>query len=143
MNVAVTKQSPEGRRVGRSIGAIIGGSAVAILLTVATDVGLQYAGLLPAPGQPASDRMLLLATAYRTLWGVIGGYVVARLAPYRPLQHALAGGALGLAVSIIGAVATWNSGLGPHWYSLALLALAMPQAWAGGTLRVLQQGRSA
>jgi hypothetical protein len=70
--------------------------------------------------------MLLLATAYRTLYGVIAGYVVARLAPHRPMRHALIGGAVGLAVCIIGAAVTWNRGLGPHWYSLALIALAMP-----------------
>jgi hypothetical protein len=38
----------------------------------------------------------------------------------------------------VGSVATWNRGLGPHWYPLALIALAMPCAWAGGRLRVTQ-----
>lgn len=142
MNSAVMDRPLRGSQVGRSIGAIVAGAAVAIVLTVATDIGLQVAGLLPALGKPASDRMLLLATAYRTLYGVIAGYVVARLAPHRPMRHALIGGAVGLAVSIIGAAATWNRGLGPHWYPLALIALAMPQAWAGGKLRVVQRGRT-
>ena len=142
INSAVMDRPLRGRQVGRSIGAIVAGAAVAIVLTVATDIGLHVAGLLPALGQPAPDGMLLLATAYRTLYGVIAGYVVARLAPHRPMRHALIGGAVGLAVSIIGAAATWNRGLGPHWYPLALIALAMPQAWAGGKLRVVQRGRS-
>jgi len=86
--------------------------------------------------------MLLLAAAYRTLYGVLAGYVVARLAPYRPMLHALISGAMGLAVSILGAAATWNRGLGPHWYPLALIVLAMPQAWAGGRLRIVQQGQA-
>ena len=58
-----------------------------------------------------------------------------------PLLHALIGGAAGFVVSIIGAVATWNRGFGPHWYPLALIVLAIPQAWAGGRLRVVHQGR--
>jgi hypothetical protein len=29
---------------------------------------------------------------------------------------------------------------GPHWYPLALVALAMPQSWLGGKLRVMQLG---
>jgi hypothetical protein len=58
------------------------------------------------------------------------------------MRHALIGGALGLAVSIIGAAATWNRGFGPHWYPLSLIVLAMPQAWVGGKLRVIEQGRS-
>ena len=103
---------------------------------------MQAAGLLSAVGAPGSDGMLLLATAYRTLYGVIAAYVTARLARNHPMRYALIGGAAGLIVSIIGAAATWNSGLGPHWYPLALIALAMPQAWAGGRLRVVQQGGS-
>ena len=56
------------------------------------------------------------------------------------MQHALVGGVVGLAVSTVGAVVTWNRGLafGPHWYPLALIVLAMPQAWVGGKLRLMQ-----
>jgi hypothetical protein len=56
------------------------------------------------------------------------------------MQHALVGGLVGLAVSIVGAALTWNKGpaFGPHWYPLALIVLAMPQAWTGGQLRVMQ-----
>ncbi len=133
----VTNHSFRGRRVGRSIGAIMAGAAVAVIPTLVTDAGLQVAGLLPS----VSNRTLLLSTAYRTLYGVIGGYVVARLAPRRPMLHALTGGAIGLAVSIIGAAATWDRGLGPHWYPLALIALAMPQAWAGGELLAIGRGQ--
>src|SRR6266576_374616 len=72
--------------------------------------------------------------------GVAASYDIARLAPDRPMQHALVGGVVGLAVSIIGAAVTWNKGpaFGPHWYPLALVVLAMPQSWAGGKLRLMQ-----
>lgn len=142
MKRAIVHQPLRGGRLGRSIGAIVAGAAVAIVLTVATDFGMQVAGLLSFAGEPASDRMLLLATAYRSLYGVIAGYVVARLAPHHPMRHVLIGGAAGLIVSIIGAAATWNRGLGPHWYPVALIALAIPQAWAGGKLHVVQRGGS-
>jgi hypothetical protein len=70
----------------------------------------------------------------------LGSYIIARLSPDRPMEHALVGGVIGLAVSIVGAAVTWNKGpaFGPHWYPLALVVLAMPQAWAGGKLRVMQ-----
>ncbi len=29
---------------------------------------------------------------------------------------------------------------GPHWHPLALIVLAMPMAWAGGKLRLMQLG---
>jgi hypothetical protein len=56
------------------------------------------------------------------------------------MLHALVLGALGLAVSTLGAVVTWNKGpaFGPHWYPLALVVLAMPQAWVGGKLYEMQ-----
>ena len=37
------------------------------------------------------DRALLLATTYRTVYGVAASYIVARLAPDRPMGHALGG----------------------------------------------------
>ncbi len=126
------------RRLGRSVFALIVGSLVAIILSIGTDLGLHLLGMLPALGQPTSDPLLLLATAYRTLYGVFSSYVVARLAPDKPMQHALLGGVIGLVVNVGGAAATWNSGLGPHWYPLTLIALAMPAAWTGGKLRLMQ-----
>jgi hypothetical protein len=139
--VRTNVDQPAKRRIGRSIGALAAGFAVGIGLSIGTDIGLHAAGLFPALGEPMSDPMLLLATTYRTLYGVVAAYVIARLAPDRPMQHALIGGIVGLAVCIIGAVTTWNRGLGPHWYPLALIALAVPPAWVGGKLRVMQEER--
>jgi hypothetical protein len=130
------------RRLGRSVGAVLAGIVVGVILTIGTDVVLHAIGVFPAWGQSLAgfDGALLIATVYRTVYGVVASYITARLAPDRPMAHALAGGVVGLAVSILGAVLTWNKGpaFGPHWYPLALVVLAMPQAWAGGTLRVMQ-----
>jgi hypothetical protein len=56
------------------------------------------------------------------------------------MQHALLGGVIGLVLSTVGATVTWNKGpaFGPHWYPLALIVLAIPQAWLGGKLRLTQ-----
>jgi hypothetical protein len=88
-----------------------------------------------------SGQLLLFATVYRTIYGIIGAYIVARLAPFRPLEHALIGGAIGTVLSITGAAATWNRGLGPHWYPVAFIFVALPSAWVGGRLRLTQLGR--
>jgi hypothetical protein len=90
--------------------------------------------------QPMSDAFSILATTYRTVYGVAGSCIAARFAPNRPMLHALVLGAIGLAVSILGLVVTWNKvpSLGPHWYPLALVALTMPQSWLGGELCVMQ-----
>jgi hypothetical protein len=133
------------RSIGRSIGAVFTGVVAGIVLTIGTDIALHAVGVFPPWGQSmvGFDGALLLATAYRTVYGVVASYLMARLAPDRPMLHALVGGAIGLVVSIVGAAVTWNKGpaFGPHWYPLALIVLAMPQAWAGGKLRVMQLGR--
>lgn len=124
------------RRLGRSIGAVLGGLLVGVILSLGTDLLLHATGVFPPWGQPMSDALFLLATAYRVVYNIVGSYVAARLAPDRPMAHALALGVVGLGVSIAGAVATWNRGpaFGPKWYPLAIIAIAMPCAWAGGRL---------
>jgi hypothetical protein len=130
------------RRIGRSIVAVLVGMIVGIVATIGTDIVLHQIGVFPPWGASmvGYDGALGLAVFYRTIYGVATCYLIARLAPDRPMQHALVAGFLGLVVSIVGAAVTWNKGtaFGPHWYPLALIALTMPQAWAGGKLRVMQ-----
>lgn len=130
-------ETQQPRRLGRSILALLAGFAVVVLLSVGTDVALRAAGVFPPLTQVVDDKLLLLATVYRTIYGVLGSYVTARLAPYRPMLHAMVGGAIGFVLGVVGAAVTWNQGpaFGPHWYPLALIAVALPQSWLGGKLR--------
>jgi len=128
------------RRIGRSIGAVIGGILAGVIPTIIADIVLHAVRVFPPLGQPTSDGPLMLATAYRIVFSLMGSYVIARLAPYRPMQHAFVGGFVGVIVSTIGAVATWNRGLGPHWYPVALIVTALPCAWLGGKLYLMRMG---
>jgi hypothetical protein len=128
------------RRLGRSLIALLAGMLAGIVLSIGTDLVLHAVGLFPPLGEPVSSGLLALATVYRSVYGVIGSYIAARLAPDQPMTHALALGVIGFVVSIVGAVVTWNKGpaFGPHWYPIALILLAIPTAWLGGKLRVMQ-----
>jgi hypothetical protein len=128
------------RRIGRSIGALFAGFLVVVTLSIGADIALRAMGIFPRLGEAMSDRFFLLATVYRTVFGIVGSYITARLAPDRPMQHALLGGVVGLVLSTVGAVATWSRGseFGPHWYPLALVVLALPTAWMGGKLFLTQ-----
>ncbi len=123
-------------RTLRSVGAVVAGALVGIILSISTDALLHLVGVFPPLGQPADDGPLALATAYRTIYGVAGAFITARLAPHRPMLHAMVLGTLGLIASAAGAAATWNKGpaFGPHWYPVALIVLAIPTAWAGAKL---------
>jgi hypothetical protein len=122
------------RRLGRSIGAVLAGLVAIFVLHLGTDAIMHAAGVFPPWGQPMSDGLFGLATAYRIAWSIVGCYLTARLAPNHPLRHALILGALGVLLSTAGAAAAWNSGLGPHWYPLALIAISLPCGWVGGRL---------
>jgi hypothetical protein len=140
MTIPTTNTSARPRRLGRSVAAVVAGLLTIVILSTATDMVLHATGVYPPAGQPMDDALFLLATAYRIVYGVAGCYIAARLAPDRPMQHALVLGVVGVVVSIAGAVATWNRGpaFGPKWYPLAVIAIALPCAWAGGRLRVMQ-----
>ena len=43
-------------------------------------------GIYPPMGEIMSDRLFVLSTAYRIVYGIIGCCVTARLAPDRPMQ---------------------------------------------------------
>src|SRR5437762_14325966 len=106
------------RRIGRSIIAVLVGMVVGIAITLSTDEILHIARVFPPWGASmvGFDGALLLATAYRTDYGTSASYITGRLAPDRPLPHALVGGCLRFVVSLARAVPTWNKGpaVGPH-----------------------------
>jgi hypothetical protein len=130
------------RRIGRSTVAVLVGMIVGIVATIGTDIVLHEIGVFPPWGASmvGYDGALGLATVYRTIYGIVASYVIARLALDWPMQHALVGGFIGLVVSIVCAAVTWNKGpaFGPHWYPIVLIVLAMPQVWAGGKLYEMQ-----
>jgi hypothetical protein len=109
-----------------------------VVLSIGTDVVLHQLGIFPPLGQRMADRLFMWATVYRTIYGIIGSYTTARLAPYRPMWHALMGAIIGMIIGTAGAVATWNKDLGPHWYPIALVVTGIPCAWIGGRIREMQ-----
>jgi len=121
------------RRIGRRILAVFAGLLANALPATAIDAALHASGVYPPAGARMSDALFLLALSYRLVLGVAGSYLTARLAPDRPMHHALALGVVGVLLGTAGTVAFWNAG--PAWYPLALVALTMPCAWLGGRLR--------
>lgn len=126
------------KSMGRSIWAVVAGFLVVVVLSLGTDALLHAAGIYPALGKRMSDSLFVVATVYRTVFGILGSYVTARFAPHSPMKHTMIGAAIGVVVATFGAVATWNKDLGPHWYPVALILTAFPTAWIGAKLRQAQ-----
>jgi len=133
--MSTTEGAPP-RRLLRSTGAVLAGPVAVFVLSLGTDQVLHSLQVYPPWGQPLYDTgLLLLALAYRIVYGIVGGYVVARLAPRNPMRHALVMGIVGLVLSTAGVIAATRMDLGPMWYPVVLLLTALPCAWLGGLLR--------
>lgn len=124
------------RRLGRGILSVAAGFAVIVVLSYGADYGLDALGVFDAEASLSGYGSGLVAVilAYRIAFSVVGAYVTARLAPRRPMTHALALGGFGLVISTAGAVVGSLLDLGPAWYLWGLVVLALPAAWLGGRL---------
>lgn len=126
------------RRLGQSVWAVLAGFLAVVLLSLGTDTVLHLLKIFPPLGQRMHDGLFVWATIYRTVYGILGSYLTARLAPNRPMWHAMVGALIGMTLGTIGAAATWSKDLGPHWYPLALIATGIPCAWIGARIRLAQ-----
>jgi MFS family permease len=124
----------------KSVWALVAGALFVIVGTTIIDIALHLVGYYPPIGLPMDDRQSLVATAYRVVISIAGAWITARLAPAKPMKHVMILGVLGTIIGIVGVVATWNRGLGPHWYPVALAVLAIPQSWVGGRLYQARSG---
>jgi hypothetical protein len=126
------QQTRAPRSTPRSIGAVTAGLLAIVVLSTAADAVLHATGVYPPFPERMADAGFLLATAYRIVFGIAGCWLTARLAPHAPMRHALVLGGIGTLLSIAGATAMWA--YGPAWYSLAVIAISLPCAWAGAKL---------
>lgn len=114
----------------KSIGAVLTGFIFIVITHTGTDAILENAGVLPKGNLFVGTGLILLVLGYRTVFSFIGCYLTARLAPRHAMKHALILGAIGLVLSLIGAIVAAD--LGPAWYGWTLAATALPIAWLGG-----------
>lgn len=117
----------------KSVWAVVAGILFVIVVTTMIDIVLHVAGVYSTK-EPLTNSLALLATSYRIVIGIAGGSLTAWLAPERPMQHVMILGVVGVVLGLLGLLATWNLGLGPKWYPIALVLLAIPQCWLGGKL---------
>ncbi|HEV7165712.1 MAG TPA: hypothetical protein VGO35_10010 [Gammaproteobacteria bacterium] len=131
-------------KILRSIGAVVAGFVAVVVLALLTDAVLMATHVFPAMEHPElyTDTLYVLITFYTALYSAVGAYLTARLAPSRPITHALVLGVLGLLSSTLGAIAMWSKATGHEWYPVSLVLIAIPTCWLGGWLYVRQRSRA-
>jgi hypothetical protein len=114
----------------RSICAVLAGVVFIIVITTLVDLVLHATRVFPpSPSRSTTpSHCLPRSTVSSCVW------LTARLAPNQPMKHAMILGAVGVVLGFVGVVTTWNLGLGPRWYPIALVLLAIPQCWVGGKI---------
>lgn len=127
----------------RSTVAVVTGFVLIVALAFGADLVLRSAmpDAIDAAGRVESVPVLLLISAYMGLFIAFGCYVTARLAPDRPMRHALILGGLGLASTVAGSVAGW--GTQPDWWHVLSVVTVMLWAWLGGRIREWELARRA
>ncbi len=140
-------------KVFNSIGAVLAGFLMIVVLDTGTDMLMQKLGIFPRTNLTFNITwMVALATAYRTLYAVAGSWLAAVYAPARPMRHALAVGVIGLLLNTAGYLMIyrpWEASdtytlaqLTPEWYSISLAALSLPAARLGGRLQQMRTKHS-
>ena len=117
----------------RSIWAVVAGFLAVVILSTLVDVILHALKVYP----PWNERLTApalnaLALSYRIVFTAFGGWLTARLAPWRPVKHAVILALVGLPFGIGGAIVGIVKDLGPAWYPIALAIVSPFCAWWGG-----------
>jgi hypothetical protein len=122
----------------KSILAVLAGIIFIVATHTATDFLLERLGIFtPAEQGLHITWMVVTATIYRSIFTVGGGYITAALAPTRPMLLVVILGVFGIIASTAGAIVMIPRNLGPTWYPISLIILALPCTWLGGKLKTM------
>lgn len=128
-------------KIIKSILAILAGTVFIVITHTGTDFILESLGIFPPPPNRAAPGqrfdvtwMVALALIYRIIFQIAGGYITAKLAPSRPVLHAVILGGIGLVMSTAAAVVTIPLDWAPAWYPILLAISSLPSVWFGGWL---------
>lgn len=119
----------------RSVWAILAGFILIGILSFGTDAIMRAMSpwAFDANGGTTNLPILLVSMLYSAVYGVVGCYVAARLAPSNPMKHAMILGVIGLFAAGAANYAVW--GHVPNWFVIINMLLVLPLAWLGGRLR--------
>ena len=125
----------------RSVIAVVVGYGVLAAVRFAKFAAIQalFPGALPAPGEDVfpSTFWLLTILASDVVTMIVAGYVTAAVARRAEMGHALALGGVMVFLGLVSMFVNWLQE--PLWYQVTLVAIAIPAAVTGGSLRSHQR----
>lgn len=119
----------------KSIGAVVAGFFALVILSIIMDSILEKAGIMKTdPFVENPVWLIAIIILYRTIFNTFGSYLTARLAPNKPMKHAIILGVIGVVLTVVGLVVAWD--IPPRWYPISLIILTLPAAWLGGKMAI-------
>ena len=119
----------------RLVISVILGLLTTVILSIATDVTMEKTGVFPSieSGEVNfNNRLLLIASIYRAVYGILGGLVTALIAKEKFMKAVIILGCIGTAISLTGLMVMW--GKSTLWYPLSLVILSLPYTIIGGKI---------
>lgn len=123
------------KEILKSIGAVIAGLAVLAILSTITDSVLQKTGVMKT--EPFVENpvwLIAIIVLYRMVFTALGCFLTARMAPGKPMKHAMILGIICVVLTLAGLIAMWDTP--PRWYPISLIVLTLPAAWLGGKMAI-------
>lgn len=129
---AYHKRTNTKNNVFKSIGVVLLGFMAGALLSVMTDFLLESIGVLSSPDKGLFITwQIILVLAYRGIYTVFTGALVAKLAPNKPLQHALFLAGIGVVLTVLATLDPEFASKAPLWFPYTLAAITIPCTWLG------------
>jgi hypothetical protein len=128
-------------RPGRTIWAVVAGILLNVVLSMGTDHIFHLLEVYPPYGVPMPQtELLLLALSYRLVYGFLGMYLTAVLAPYRVVRLLWITCAIGLVLGGMGVVVGLKMNIGGMWYPVVLALSVIPTTWLVAKIYVARNG---
>jgi hypothetical protein len=122
----------------KSIGAILAGFALNVVLSVGADIAFNATGLFSMENFKANSNVaILIVIIYRFVFSIAGSYLTAKLAPGNPMKHSLLLGITGTVLSILATVAMWDTA--EARYNIPVIVMCIPSAYFGAKLYLKKQ----
>lgn len=125
------------KSIWKSIGAVMAGFLLGAVLSIGADIVFSSAGLMNMENfKDTSPGIIFVVIVYRFIFNVCGCYLTAKLAPNKPMKHALIIGVIGTIVAILGSAAMWDQAVA--WYNISVILISIPSAWLGAKLFMMR-----
>jgi uncharacterized membrane protein YeaQ/YmgE (transglycosylase-associated protein family) len=116
----------------KSIGVLLLAFVGNALLSVLTDFLLERTGVLPNPERGLFETWaILLCLFYRAVYGVLAGFIIANLAPNKPVLHALILGVIGVIITLLSVSNPEFAQKSTLWFGYTLAVITIPCLWLG------------